>query len=103
MNYLEATKLLEEGFPVKRKDWTFFLFKQVPADISVETIVPKMQSLPEQVKAVLVKRMLDTPANPELHFIKYREQYVVVSPDNYISQWHPKPEDVGATDYVLVK
>lgn len=98
MNFGEAIEALNKGAIIARKGWNgkgLFVFKQVPADISVE-IVPKMQSLPDSVKDVFVARQ--ESGLTELH---YRNQMAMVYPDNNIYGWLASPSDVFAEDWYI--
>lgn len=90
-----AIGYLKEGHLVCRKGWNgkgMFVVKQVPAHITGE-IIPKMQSLPEDAKAVLMGR--ETPQ------INYTSQCLLVQPDGRADSWVPSISDVFAEDWQL--
>lgn len=108
----EAIKAMKEGKRVQRAGWNgkgLFVFMQVPATISVEDIVPKMQSLPQSVKDELKRRYdkLHNGENPvsvddPLLTIRYSNQMALVNPDNTINGWAPSASDTLAEDWVIL-
>lgn len=83
---------LEQGKIVSREGWNgngMFVFRQVPSEVPAE-IIPRMTSLPEAVKAVLVERG---------GRITYQNQFALVKPDNSIHGWVPSSADCLATDW----
>ena len=89
-----AVEALNAGKLVSREGWNgkgLFVFKQVPAEIGVD-IIPKMQSLPDAVKAEFVKR-----GEP----IRYSNQLALVKPDNSINGWNPSTPDALADDWII--
>ncbi len=99
-----ALLALNQGLRVSRAGWNgkdMFVFLQVPATIDVETVVPKMQSLPPAVKNYFMKRM-DDYGNSVYGKIHYDNQFALVKPDNTISGWHPSVTDVQATDWEIL-
>lgn len=110
----DAVAALKDGKCVARQGWNgkgLFIFMQVPADISVQEVVPKMQSLPEEVKGVFAKRfdklngpeMVSFEEDQNLRTIRYRNQLAMVYPDNHIYGWVPSPSDVLSDDWGLVE
>lgn len=94
MKYTEIENKLLEGFPIRRSGWDkgMFIFRQVPANIDLD-IVPKMQSLPEEVKKEFIKRGLKT--------INYDNQIAIVNSENRIWSWSPRIEDLFADNWEL--
>lgn len=110
MDIGEAVKELKKGNLVARKGWNgkgLFIFMQVPSRISVENIVPKMQSLPDKVKEEFKLRLDRTTldvGNNSVHnhsTIDYSNQLAMVYPDNCIYGWVASPSDVLATDWEI--
>jgi len=87
---------LKKGKMIKRTAWDKdkFVFMQVPSLISVENVVPKMQSLPQSVKDVFINRSL-----PNLH---YNNQIALVYPDNRITAWNTSTDDILINDYEIL-
>lgn len=86
-----ALEMLSQGYPVERDAWDgkAFVFKQVPAHIGLE-IIPKMQSVPDEVKALLLK---------EETTLKYAYQLAYVNISGEVSGWAPSALDLFATDW----
>jgi len=98
MEFGEALEIVKDGGMIHREGWNgkdLFVFRQVPAEINVETIVPKMQSLPNKVKAVFMNR-LETRHFPSIF---YHDQLALVDFDNNITGWSPSTADALATDW----
>lgn len=101
---------LTKGLPLRRKSWAdgTFIFKQVPATISVENIVPNMAALPIAVKQEFKKRFdnierLYGNTIPHNHdTIDYTNQVVIVKQDNTIGSYSVTNEDLFATDWELI-
>jgi len=82
------------GKRISREGWNgkgMFVFVQVPSTVP-EEIVPKMSSLPQDVKAEFVRR-----GGP----ISYCNQMALVYPDNKIYGWTPSPSDALASDWCV--
>ena len=101
MNFGEAIKALEEGRCVIREGWNgknMFVCKQVPAVID-STIIPKMQSLPQAAKDLLL--------NTSLEPIRYSNQMIIVknnkTGDRIIDSWVASSSDTFATDWEILK
>lgn len=99
----EALSALNKGKMVTRELWKQsgeFVFMQVPSTIQKE-IVPKMQSLPESVKAEFKKRF----NNPDLQIdsIYYHNQLAIVSASNLIAGFCPSVSDVMAEDWLIIE
>ena len=101
--FAEALDALANGQMVTRELWqqnNDFVFMQVPSTIPKE-IVPKMQSLPDSVKAELEKRF----NNPDLQFdgICYENQLAIVNAHNIITGYSPSVSDVLAEDWLILE
>ncbi|MGB0867968.1 MAG: DUF2829 domain-containing protein [Flavobacteriales bacterium] len=98
-------KGLKKGKRICRESWNgkdMFVFRQVPSVVPSE-VVPKMSSLPESVKKEFARRKdvgwggLNYNAG-----IGYKNQLVIVYPDNTIYGWTPSPSDVLEEDWVIL-
>lgn len=72
-----AIKFLQAGGAIRRSGWNgkgLFVVKQVPSHITGD-IIPKMQSLPQIAKDILMKR-----ENPH---IDYTNQMLIINPDGH--------------------
>lgn len=90
VNFGGAINLLKAGLAVRRKGWNgkgLFIVKQVPAHITGD-IIPKMQSLPQIAKDILMKREND-----------YTNQMLIINPDGRADSWVPSSSDVFAEDW----
>lgn len=88
-----AVNALKLGLAVRRKGWNgkgLFIVKQVPSHIEGD-IIPKMQSLPQIAKDILMKR-----ENPH---IDYTNQMLIINPDGRADSWVPSSSDVFAEDW----
>lgn len=90
-----AVKFLKSGGAISRAVWRSekFVVKQVPSIITAD-IIPKMQSLPQVAKDILMSRK-----NPH---IGYTNQMLIIHPDGQADSWQPTPEDIFAEDWKLV-
>lgn len=70
-----------------------FIVKQVPSHITGD-IIPKMQSLPQSAKDILMKR-----ENPH---IDYTNQMLIIHPDGRADSWVPSSSDIFAEDWEIV-
>jgi len=68
------------------------VFMQVPSVIAPD-IIPRMQSLPEPVKAEFVKRGAS---------LYYSNQFALVKADNSINGWAPSAADALAEDWEVL-
>lgn len=96
MNFGGAINCLKAGIAVRRKGWNgkgLFVVKQVPAQIGAD-IIPKMQSLPQSAKNILMSR-----ENPH---IDYTNQMLIINPDGRADSWVPSSSDVFADDWEVV-
>lgn len=91
-----AIKFLKAGGAIRRSGWNgkgLFVVKQVPSHITGD-IIPKMQSLPQIAKDILMKR-----ENPH---IDYTNQMLIINPDGRADSWVPSSSDVFAEDWEVV-
>lgn len=96
MSFGGAINCLKAGIAVRRKGWNgkgLFVVKQVPAHIGAD-IIPKMQSLPQFAKNILMSRK-----NPH---IDYTNQMLIINPDGRADSWLPSSSDVFADDWEVV-
>lgn len=96
VNFGSAIALLKSGVAVRRKGWNgkgLFIVKQIPSHIEGD-IIPKMQSLPQIAKNILMKR-----ENPH---IDYTNQMLIINPDGRADSWVPSSSDVFAEDWEIV-
>lgn len=97
MNFGMAIQALKAGYAVRRRGWNekeSFVVKQVPAHIT-EEIIPKMQSLPQSAKDIIMAR--------ENKYIDYTNQMLIINPDGCADSWLPSSSDVFAEDWEIVK
>lgn len=95
MSFGEAINALEEGYAVCRSGWNgkgMFVVKQIPAHIT-EDIIPKMQSLPQSAKDILMSR--------ENKFIDYTNQMLIINSEGRADSWVPSSSDVFAKDWII--
>lgn len=91
-----AIKFLEAGGVIRRSGWNgndMFVVKQVPSHITGD-VIPKMQSLPQSAKTILMSR-----ENPH---IDYTNQMLIIHPDGRADSWVPSVSDIFAEDWEVV-
>ena len=91
-----AVEALKSGLAIRREGWNgkgLFVVKQIPAHIT-EDIIPKMQSLPQYAKDILMSR-----ENPH---IDYTNQMLIINPDGRADSWVPSASDIFAEDWEIV-
>ena len=96
VNFGGAIDLLKAGLAVRRKGWNgkgLFIVKQVPSHITGD-IIPKMQSLPQSAKDILMSR--------EDPHIDYTNQMLIINPDGRADSWVPSSSDVFSEDWEVV-
>lgn len=96
MNFGEAIEVLKSGLAIRRSGWNgkgLFVVKQVPSHITND-IIPKMQSLPQSAKDILMKR--------ESPHIDYTNQMLIINLDGRADSWVPSVSDVFAEDWEVV-
>ena len=90
--FTQALEAAKSGYMISRKgagEWR--IFYQVPSTVPA-AIIPKMSSLPNSVKTLFHHRGGD---------IRYIDQFGLISPDNTITGWIPRTEDLEASDWVI--
>lgn len=97
MTFGDAIEVLKQGVAVRRRGWNgkgLFIIKQVPARIT-EEIIPKMQSLPQSAKDLILKGK---------GFIDYTSQCLIYNENTgRADSWVPSISDVFAEDYEIVQ
>lgn len=91
-----AIKFLQAGGAIRRSGWNgkgLFVVKQVPSHITGD-IIPKMQSLPQIAKDILMKR-----ENPH---IDYTNQMLIINTDGRADSWVPSSSDIFPNDWEVV-
>lgn len=97
MSFGMAIEALKFGLAIRRKGWNgkgLFVVKQIPAHIT-EEIIPKMQSLPQSAKDIIMSR--------ENKVIDYTSQMLIINPDGRADSWVPSVSDVFAEDWEIVE
>lgn len=97
MNFGKAIEALKAGSAIRRSGWNgkgLFVVKQVPSHITGD-IIPKMQSLPQSAKDILMSR-----ENPH---IDYTNQMLIINPDGRADSWVPSSSDIFAEDWEIVE
>lgn len=97
MSFGMAIEALKFGLAIRRSGWNgkgLFVVKQIPAHIT-EEIIPKMQSLPQSAKDIIMSR--------ENKVIDYTSQMLIINPDGRADSWVPSISDVFAEDWEIVK
>lgn len=96
MNFGTAIQALKLGFAIRRSGWNgkgLFVVKQIPAHIT-EEIIPKMQSLPQSAKDLILKGK---------GFIDYTFQCLIYNENTgRADSWVPSISDVFAEDWEIV-
>lgn len=95
MGIAGAVNALKLGLAVRRKGWNgkgLFIVKQIPSHITSD-IIPKMQSLPQSAKNILMSR-----ENPH---IDYTNQMLIINPDGRADSWVPSASDIFADDWEI--
>lgn len=110
LTFGHAILALKEGKRVARSGWNgkgMFIFMHVSSQVSMD-IVPKMTSLPQNVKDEFQNRYnrlnsAESPIDPILfNSIRYQNQLVMVYPDNSIYGWVASPSDVLEEDWEIL-
>lgn len=95
MDFGKVIEALKLGLAVRRKGWNgkgLFVVKQIPSHITID-IIPKMQSLPQSAKNILMSR-----ENPH---IDYTNQMLIINPDGRADSWVPSVSDIFADDWEI--
>lgn len=96
LNFGEAIEALKSGKLITRSGWNgkgMFIVKQIPAVIGIE-IIPRMQSLPQSVKDILIER--DQP-------ICYESQMLIINSLGRADSWVPSSSDCFAEDWQIIE
>lgn len=96
-----AIEAMRKGNCIARTGWNgkdMFVCKQIPAVID-STVIPKVQSLPDSAK----KLLLDTSLEP----IRYSNQMIIVknnkTGDRIIDSWVASSSDTFADDWFIIE
>lgn len=95
MSFGEAIDAIEKGEMIAREGWNgkgLFVFKQIPAEIALD-IIPKMQSVPQKVKAKMIASKTT---------LKYNKQLAIVCAEGKVNSWSPSVADTLANDWYIV-
>ncbi len=95
VDFGKAINALKDGKRVSRLGWNgkgLFVFMQVPSLVP-ESIVPKMTSLPESVKNVLISRGGD---------LKYSNQMAIINTNNEVNGWVASVSDTLSEDWIIL-
>lgn len=96
MTFGLAVELLKMGHVLRRSGWNgknLYVCKQVPALIE-EDVIPKMQSLPEQMKDIIINGK---------GFISYESQCLIYNGNTgRADSWVPSISDIFANDWELI-
>lgn len=97
ISFGDAIEVLKQGGAIRRSGWNgkgLFVIKQVLAHIESD-IVPKMQSLPQSAKDLILKGK---------GFIDYTSQCLIYNENTgRADSWVPSISDVFAEDWEIVK
>ncbi len=95
MNFGKAIEALKEGKLVARDGWNgkgMFVMKQIPAEIGLD-IIPRMQSVQQSAKDVLINRGTT---------LKYENQMLIIKLDGTADSWVASSSDIFAEDWVIL-
>ena len=95
MNFGKAIEALKEGKLVTRDGWNgkgMFVMKQIPAEIGLD-IIPRMQSVQQSAKDVLINRGTT---------LKYENQMLIIKLDGTADSWVASSSDIFAEDWVIL-
>ena len=95
MNFGKAIEALKEGKLVARDGWNgkgMFVMKQIPAEIGLD-IIPRMQSVQQSAKDILVNRGTT---------LKYENQMLIIKLDGTADSWVASSSDIFAEDWVIL-
>jgi hypothetical protein len=93
MDFSTILPEIKDGYPVRRRAWPdgLFVFMQIPSIINPD-IIPKMTSLSDQVKEVLVDRRLP---------LVYQDQLALCYPNNVIVSYALNEQDIFNNDWEI--
>ena len=95
MNFGKAIEALKEGKLVARDGWNgkgMFVMKQIPAEIGLD-IIPRMQSVQQSAKDVLINRGTT---------LKYENQMLIIKLDGTADSWVASSSDIFAEDWIIL-
>lgn len=103
MNIGKAVDALKEGKRVKCLEWDSskkFVFMQIPSTIPSQ-VVPKMQSLPESVKAYF-NETFESEAE-QIDAIYYGNQIALVGLSNTVESYSPSCRDLLSDGWIILE
>ena len=95
MNFGLIIEALKQGKLAQREGWTgkgMFIMKQIPAEIGLD-IIPKMQSVQQSAKDILINRGTT---------LKYENQMLIIKEDGTADSWVPSSSDIFAEDWIII-
>ena len=95
MNFGLIIEALKQGKLAQRESWNgkgMFIMKQIPAEIGLD-IIPKMQSVQQSAKDILINRGTT---------LKYENQMLIIKEDGTADSWVPSSSDVFAEDWIII-
>lgn len=96
LSFGTAIEALKAGKLITRSGWNgkgMFIVKQIPSVIGIE-IIPRIQSLPQSVKDVLIER--EQP-------ICYESQMLIINSLGRADSWVPSSSDCFAEDWQIIE
>jgi hypothetical protein len=91
----DAIEALKSGKLIQRKGWNgkgMYVMKQIPAEIGLD-IIPKMQSVQQSAKELLILRGTT---------LKYQNQMLIIKTDGTADSWVPSSSDIFAEDWFIL-
>ncbi len=95
MNFGLIIEALKQGKLAQREGWNgkgMFVMKQIPAEIGLD-IIPKMQSVQQSAKDILINRGTT---------LKYENQMLIIKEDGTADSWIPSSSDIFAEDWIII-
>ncbi len=95
MNFGLIIEALKQGKLAQREGWNgkgMFIMKQIPAEIGLD-IIPKMQSVQQSAKDILINRGTT---------LKYANQMLIIKEDGTADSWVPSSSDIFAEDWIII-
>ncbi len=95
MNFGLIIEALKQGKLAQREGWNgkgMFIMKQIPAEIGLD-IIPKMQSVQQSAKDILINRGTT---------LKYENQMLIIKEDGTADSWVPSSSDIFAEDWIII-
>ncbi len=107
LNFGQALEAVKQGKLIAREGWNgkgLFVFMQIPSTIPME-VVPKMQSLPQEVKDEFKRRSEERAVGEKIHLdnIYYSNQFCIVNPNNNINGWIASSSDISSSDWCILQ